>query len=671
MFLPKAFVAFSALLSLFSGVDSPGVVLSFGCSASSSLSSLLVPGLPFLPATDFPSLPVSSLSDKPEPIGFSPANGTAFRQRPVTVIGHFDLEEITLRPSKTMVVAKDIPWVKVLLVAVDFAQDDYLETIGYIAYHLYNVFRSLQFSLVDLESLLFALDVPFSDIIWVAALLLSLEAVQNVPFLVCGLLPYGRRTLELVHAVIIVGGLVVTVHFLFTHVFRLLTTSFSRSPHFACIIASIVIPSLVSHTLRTARRVDNSLALHVRLVLDSGLPAAVSIRSRYWNAVGRIANRTYRRLCSPVLLPIFIGSLLRALEVPFVDLIWVPALLVALSSTPAILFVAQIVLRYGRKTLKLVEWTLAFAGLVVMWPHLSCVAIGHLISLVVRRVVYTVRKMDRHLDNTILTVVVAPSSAICAASFAVLNLQRRVSRLNHLFVDGTCTLLSPELIAALSSTIRARSLAVLDLISHLTGIRVFIDETYTVLSLDLIVAGHLTGPIIASVLRILDQVVRKVRNRLISHVRQAWGKSTEVRLSASRFFYIFSAIISMSRTARAVASRVAAKMPFAQTLLAKTPPTHEPEPQAQPEPTPAPQPIIQRSKHTRETKRYRRGKKLHIELDIANIDHEFEGTSATCGPRAATSFALVCRQRSNSGSPASGVDVPSTEEWALGHKATF
>ncbi|KAJ7059309.1 hypothetical protein C8F01DRAFT_1146751 [Mycena amicta] len=599
MFLPKAFVAFSALLSLFSGVDSPGVVLSFGCSASSSLSSLLVPGLPFLPATDFPSLPVSSLSDKPEPIGFSPANGTAFRQRPVTVIGHFDLEEITLRPSKTVVVAKDIPWVKVLLVGVEVAQEDYLETIGYIAYHLYDVFRSLQFSLVDLESLLFALDVAFSDIIWVAALLLSLEAVQNVPFLVCGLLPYGRRTLELVHAVIIVGGLVVT-----------------SLPHFACIIASIVIPSLVSHTLRTARRVDNSLALHVRLVLDSGLPAAVSIRSRYWNAVGRIANRTYRRLCSPVLLPIFIGSLLRALEVPFVDLIWVPALLVALSSTPAILFVAQIVLRYGRKTLKLVEWTLAFAGLVVMWPHLSCVAIGHLISLVVRRVVYTVRKMDRHLDNTILTVVVAPSSAICAASFAVLNLQRRVSRLNHLFVDGTCTLLSPELIAALSSTIRARSLAVLDLISRLTGIRVFIDETYTVLSLDLIVAGHLTGPIIASVLRILDQVVRKVRNRLISHVRQAWGKSTEVRLSASRFFYIFSAIISMSRTARAVAgSRVAAKMPFAQTLLAKTPPTHEPEPQAQPEPTPAPQPIIQRSKHTRETKRYRRGKKLHIEVE--------------------------------------------------------
>ncbi|KAJ7052655.1 hypothetical protein C8F01DRAFT_1169432 [Mycena amicta] len=602
MFLRKAFVAFSALLSLFSGVDSPGVELSFGCSASSSLSSLLVPGLPFLPAKDFPSLPISSLNDKPAPIGFSPANGTAFRQHPVvTVIGHIDLDEITLRPTKTAVVTKDIPWVKVLLVGVEVAQEDYLETIGYIAYHLYDVFRSLQFSLVDLESLLFALDVSFSDIIWVAALLLSLEAAQDVPFLVFGLLPYGRRTLELVHAVMIVGGLVVT-----------------SLPHFACIIASIVIPSLVSHTLRTARRVDNFLALHIRLVLDGGLRTAVSIRSRYWNvnAVGRIANRAYRRLRSPALLPIFIGSLLRALEIPFVNLISVPALLVALSSTPAILFVAQIVLRYGRKTLKLMEWTLAFAGLVEMWPHLSCVAIGHLISLVVRRVVYTVRKMDSPLDNTIRTVVAAPSSVICAAASF---LQRRVSRLNHLFVDGTYTLLSLELIAALSSTIRASSLAVLDLqvVSRLTGIRVFIDETYTVLSLDLIVAGHLTGPIVASVLRILDQVVRKVRNRLISHVRQAWEKSKEVRLGASRFFYIFSAIISMSRTARAVASCVAAKMPFAQTLLAKTPPTHEPELQAQPEPepTPAPQPIIQRSKHTRETKRYRRGKKLHIEVE--------------------------------------------------------
>ncbi|KAJ7052647.1 hypothetical protein C8F01DRAFT_1169393 [Mycena amicta] len=598
MFLRKAFVVFSALLSPFSGVDSPGVELSFGCSASSSLSSLLVPGLPFLPAKDFPSLPISSLNDKPAPIGFSPANGTAFRQHPVvTVIGHIDLDEITLRPTKTAVVTKDILWVKVLLVGVEVAQGDYLETIGYIAYHLYNVFRSLQFSLVDLESLLFALDVPFSDIIWVAALLLSLEAVQNVPYLVCGLLPYGRRTLELVHAVMIVGGIVVT-----------------SLPHFACIIASIVIPSLVSHTLRTARRVDNFLALHIRLVLDGGLRTAVSIQSRFWNAAGRIANRAYRRLRSPALLPIFIGSLLRALEIPFVNLISVPALLVALSSTPAILFVAQILLRYGRKTLKLMEWTLAFAGLVVMWPHISCVAIGHLISLVVRRVVYTVRKMDRPLDNTIRTVVAAPSSVICAAASF---LQRRVSRLNHLFVDGTYTLLSLELIAALSSTIRASSLAVLDLqvVSRLTGIRVFIDETYTVLSLDLIVAGHLTGPIIASVLRILDQVVRKVRKRLISLARHAWGKSKEVRLSASRFFYIFSAIISMSRTARAIASRVAAKMPFAQTLLAKTPPTHEPEPATQPEPTPAPQSAIHRSKHNRETKRYRRGKKLHIEIE--------------------------------------------------------
>ncbi|KAJ7059143.1 hypothetical protein C8F01DRAFT_1370745 [Mycena amicta] len=317
MFLRKAFVAFSALVSLTS-VETPGVELGCGRSALSSLPSLVVSVLPAFPAADFPPLPVSSLNDKPASFGLSPVNGTAILKQPV--IAHVDLDDDLQRFYKPKglfaVDATDILWTEIILVLGEFIQGGDLETLGGVAYKAYHLLPFSGIALVVFETLVFLIDVPFTDILLVTALLVGLEATLAVPYIAHKILGYGRKTWQLVEMGMAWVGLVI-----------------ARWPDLMCSILALLVPYMIGHTIRNARKINSFFGLISCTVLNISTRRVVSVvHNRHWLTPARIAHTAHSLLCPVALSSTFLEQLVSALDIPCIDLI--PALR---DSTPAII----------------------------------------------------------------------------------------------------------------------------------------------------------------------------------------------------------------------------------------------------------------------------------------------------------------------------------------------
>ncbi|KAJ7048610.1 hypothetical protein C8F01DRAFT_1266953 [Mycena amicta] len=244
-------------------------------------------------------LPVSSIDDKPASIGLSPANVTAIRHQPfVTVV------DLGLAVNETFAsIPKDVSWIQLLLIAAEFAQDGQWEDVGYLAYQIYVLVCSAQLNSADLVSLVSLLDIPFTDLLWIPVLLVTLE----LP-LPSHSSPKGPPSF------MALGGVLVTT-----------------LPHLACIVVGFAVPIIIDHILRQGRKIDRFLDRVVHTVLDIGHQSVVSvIHSRHWAIVCRVAYKVFclLRAFSPT-----VESMLTAFGVPAAELIWIMALLFALDST--------------------------------------------------------------------------------------------------------------------------------------------------------------------------------------------------------------------------------------------------------------------------------------------------------------------------------------------------
>ncbi|KAJ7059234.1 hypothetical protein C8F01DRAFT_275491 [Mycena amicta] len=309
----------------------------------------------------------------------------------------------------------------------NLSRTDNGRTLGYIAYQIYVLVRSAQLDLADLVSLISLLDIPFTDLIWIPALLVALESTLAIPFLAQKVHRFGRKALQWVQFMALGGVLVTTL------------------PHLACIVVGFAVPIIIDHILRQARKIERFLNRVVRTVVDIGTRSVVLVLRSHWAIVGRVAYNVYCLLATIAFSSTFLESIATAFDVPAADLIWLPALLFALESTPRILFLSHKLYRYGRRILRLIDIAMTFAGVVVtMLPHFLCVVLGLVMPFAVRHGIHTLRKMDRFLVRIVHAAIAAFVCAIRAGSsvterlsFAVQDLCRTASRFVRLFITAT------------------------------------------------------------------------------------------------------------------------------------------------------------------------------------------------------------------------------------------
>ncbi|KAF7295638.1 hypothetical protein MIND_01104000 [Mycena indigotica] len=318
------------------------------------------------------------------------------------------------------------------------------------------------------------------------------------------------------------------------------------------------------------------------------------------------------------------------LDVSFVELVTVLALLILMESSPFFECAFRKVLSMRRQILYVVDESMILAGvLLATWPRILCQTLGSLIPIVASQVLYLLIKFDRFLTLgidalTIRPILVLSSNAVIVGS--KLGIIIRGIALQNLHVTKSIR-------SSLSTTFRA----IIHELSSKSYCLFSMVRTALVLSIFIIVwlsyktAMSITDKVHPLAIKLHHflglTAIRVFTVTWITNKTSTLGITTARPLAnhTRRFKATISALIKNRIKAflftitfeGATLLFEVANHEFVEKLtcsgLAKVESTHQPNTDTDAE-LPAPTPYIRQSTRTREKKRYRRGKQVKIDL---------------------------------------------------------